>query len=55
MKILVNFRAFPVAMGRYFYDAFRKMGHEVILVGSQDPRGAEWIPWGDFRFPDYAL
>lgn len=51
MKILVHFRHFPVAMGRWFDWALRDLGHEVFSVGPYDgPR----IPWGEqYVYPDY--
>lgn len=54
MKILMNYRCFPVAMGRYFHWAFERLGHEVFLVGEQDPRGPDIVPWGDgYSFSKY--
>lgn len=53
MKILIHFRHFPIAMGRYFDFALRDLGHEVFSVGNFD--GGR-IPWGDqFDFPKYAF
>ena len=51
MKILIHFRHFPVAMGRWFDWAFRDLGHEVWSVGCYNgPR----IPWGEqYSYPDY--
>ena len=52
MKILIHYRHFPVAMGRFFDWAFRDLGHEVFSVGNYS--GGR-IPWGDeFNFPQYA-
>lgn len=55
MKFLMNYRCFPVAMGRYIHWALERLGHTVILAGENDPRGPEWVPWGSgFFYPDYA-
>lgn len=52
MKILIHYRHYPVAMGRFFDWAFRDLGHEVFSVGNYD--GGK-IPWGDqYDFPQYA-
>lgn len=53
MKILIHFRHYPVAMGRFFDWAFRDLGHEVFSVGNYSEGK---IPWGDqFDFPQYAF
>lgn len=53
MKILIHFRHYPVAMGRFFDWAFRDMGHEVFSVGNYSEGK---IPWGDqFNFHQYAF
>lgn len=53
MKILIHFRHFPVAMGRWFDWTLRDMGHEVFSVGNYN--GGK-IPWGDqFDYPQYAF
>jgi hypothetical protein len=51
MNIIVHFRHFPVAMGRWFDWALRDLGHEVWSVGCYDGPN---IPWGEgFSYPDY--
>lgn len=52
MKILLNYRTFPVAMGRYFEFALKDLGHKVITVGYN--MGDE-VPWpnGPHKFPKY--
>lgn len=51
MKILIHFRHFPMALGRYFDWAFRDLGHEVFSVGCYN---GDRIPWGEeYRFPEY--
>ena len=53
MKILIHFRHFPIAMGRWFDFALRDLGHEVFSVGNYN--GGK-IPWGEeFDFPKYAF
>lgn len=53
MKILIHYRAFPMALGRYFDWALRDLGHEVFTVGCY--YGGK-IPWGEnFDFPQYAF
>lgn len=53
MKILMHFRHFPVAMGRFFHWAFQDLGHEVFTVG---PYSAGKIPWGEqFYYPEYTF
>lgn len=52
MKILMNFRHFPVAMGRWFHWAFQELGHKVFTVGSYS-NGT--IPWGNYYFPEYKF
>lgn len=52
MRILMHFRHFPVAMGRFFHWAFEELGHEVFTVG---PYSNGTIPWGDFYYPDYKF
>lgn len=52
MKVLMHFRHFPVAMGRFFHWALQDLGHEVYTVG---PYSAGRIPWGDFYYPDYKF
>ncbi len=52
MKILMHFRHFPVAMGRWFHWGFEQLGHEVFTVG---PYSYGHIPWGDFYYPQYAF
>lgn len=52
MKILMHFRHFPVAMGRWFHWAFEELGHEVFTVG---PYSRGTIPWGNYFFPDYKF
>lgn len=52
MKILISFRHFPVAMGRWFDWTFRDLGHEVFSVGNYS--GGK-IPWGEqFDYPQCA-
>lgn len=48
----MNFRAFPVAMGRYFEWALKDLGHEVTVAGYT--MGDE-VPWpnGPHHFPEY--
>jgi len=52
MKILIHYRHFPVAMGRFFHWAFQDLGHEVYSVG---PYSHGTIPWGDYSFPEHAF
>jgi hypothetical protein len=52
MKILMHFRHFPVAMGRFIHWGLQDLGHEVYTVG---PYSAGRIPWGDFYYPDYKF
>lgn len=53
MNILLHFRHYPIAMGRWFDFALRDAGHQVVSVGNYD--GGK-IPWGDqFDFPQYAF
>lgn len=52
MKILLTFRHFPVAMGRFFHWGFQDLGHEVFTVG---PYSGGKIPWGDFYYPDHKF
>lgn len=51
MKIIIHYRHFPMALGRYFDWAFRDLGHEVFSVGCYN---GDRIPWGEeYRFPEY--
>lgn len=51
MNIIIHFRHFPVAMGRWFDWALRDLGHNVWSVGCYN--GGK-IPWdGDFDFTEY--
>lgn len=51
MNILIHYRHFPIAMGRYFDMALRDLGHNVFGVGCY--QGGK-IPWGEqFNFPKY--
>lgn len=51
MKILLHYRHFPMALGRYFDWALKDLGHQVFTVGCYN--GGK-IPWGpEFDFPDY--
>lgn len=51
MKILMNFRAFPIAMGRWFEFAFKDLGHKVIVAG---PSMGDQVPWpGEHHYPQY--
>lgn len=59
MKILLHFRHFPVAMGRFFHWGLQDLNHEVFTVG---PYSNGRIPWGDQYYyplykypPDYIL
>lgn len=53
MKILLHYRHFPMALGRYFDWALRDLGHEVFTVGCY--QGGK-IPWGpEFDFPEYDM
>lgn len=55
MTILLNYRHFPVAMGRYWRMGFEALGHKVIGAGSMDERGPEYVPWSPPGFfPQYA-
>ena len=52
LKIVLHFRHFPVAMGRFFHWALKDLGHQIFTVGSYLPGGK--IPWGEqFAFPKY--
>ena len=47
----MNFRAFPIAMGRWFEFAFKDAGHQVIVAG---PSQGDLVPWGpEYHFPQY--
>lgn len=51
MKILLHYRHFPVAIGRYIHWALQGLGHDVISCGYYS-HGK--IPWGDeFYYPDH--
>lgn len=52
MKILLNFRAFPMAMGRWYEFALKDLGHKVIVAG---PSMGDEVPWpnGPHHFPKY--
>jgi len=51
MKVLIFYRHFPVAMGRYYQWGLEEAGHEVYSVG---PYSHGRIPWGvQFFYPDY--
>lgn len=53
MRVLIHFRHYPIAMGRWFDFALRDLGHQVFSVGNYS--GGK-IPWGDqFNFPQYAF
>lgn len=53
MNILIHYRHFPVAMGRYFHWGFEDLGHTVYSVGTYS---AGKIPWGDsFYYPAYKM
>lgn len=49
MRILIFYRHFPVAMGRYIHWGLEQAGHEVISCG---PYSKGTIPWGDFEYPE---
>lgn len=48
MRILIFYRHFPVAMGRYIHWGLEQAGHEVLSCG---PYSKGTIPWGDFEYP----
>lgn len=48
----MNFRHFPVAMGRFFHWGLQELGHKVHTVGSYS---AGTIPWGNYNYPDYKF
>jgi hypothetical protein len=50
MKILIYYRHFPVAMGKFFHWTLLDLGHEVFSVGYYS---GPTIPWGDFKYPAY--
>lgn len=52
MKILLHFRTFPIAMGRYIEWALKDLGHKVLTVG---PNIGDEVPWpgGPWKFPKY--
>ncbi len=51
MKILIFYRHFPVAIGRYIHWGLENLGHEVFSVG---PYSGTKIPWGpQYDFPAY--
>lgn len=53
MNILIHYRHFPVAMGRYIHWALESIGHNVYSVG-EFSRGH--IPWGEqFYYPDHQF
>lgn len=53
MKILLHYRHFPMALGRYFDYALRDLGHEVFTAGCY---AGDRIPWGEeYRFPEYDM
>lgn len=51
MRLLINYRHFPIAIGKYFHRALIRLGHEVYSVG---PFSGDSIPWGDYHFPKYV-
>lgn len=50
MNILIHFRHFPVAMGRWFDWALRDLGHNVISAGCYN---GNYIPWNGGMHLDY--
>ncbi len=53
MKILMHFRHFPVAMGRFIHWGLQDLGHEVFTVG---PYSDGKIPWGpQFYYPQHKF
>lgn len=51
MKILLHYRHFPVAMGRYIHWALQELGHEVTSCGYYS---AGKIPWGEeYYYPEH--
>jgi len=53
MNILINYRHFPVAIGRYIHWAFERLGYNVISCGEYS---SGKIPWGDqFDFPEWKM
>jgi len=48
MRILIFYRHFPVAMGRYIHWGLEQAGHKVVSVG---PYSWGKIPWGEFSYP----
>lgn len=52
-KILLFYRHFPVAMGRYIHWALEELGHDVFSCG---PYSGSKIPWGpQFDYPEYMF
>lgn len=50
MTVLMHFRQFPVAMGRWFQWGFEQLGHKVITAGPY----SNTIPWpGNPSYPQY--
>lgn len=53
MNILLHFRHFPVAMGRFFDWGLKDLGYKVFTVG---PYTGGKIPWGEhFNYPKYRF
>lgn len=48
MKIVIYYKHYPVAMGRYIHWGLEKAGHKVISVG---PWSKGTIPWNDIQYP----
>lgn len=52
-KALINYRHFPVAMGRYIHWALENLGHTVFSVGEYS---GGYIPWGkQYYYPEYKM
>ena len=53
MRVLIHYRHFPVAMGRYIQWALENLGYQVVSCGMYS--GGK-IPWGDnFYYPNYKM